>query len=274
MSSFSILSSFGPLSSLAPFVHTVGAWHFCLAAASALCSPRCGDACSCSSPGAFAAILTEVLGACCFPSLLARTPSPTRPGGSHIVSVSQSPPSPSLHSGISLCCTEKWNARESSLWSKGMNQNEMQQVGFVGVGNSSPRMRHLLSGERCSRSKGWMPLSGTRFLFVFLLLPSDHSIQRTSPSLFRKCTSHTLAARVAILLPFFPHHVGPTPSFSAPSCVRCHQSTPSARCIGCRSLPHGTHLSCAQLENRKGVRVSAQPHQPTPHLLHVILHST
>ena len=108
----------------------------------------------------------------------------------------------------------------------------------------------------------------------FLLLPSDHSIQRTSPSLFRKCTSHTLAARVAILLPFFPHHVGPTPSFSAPSCVRCHQSTPSARCIGCRSLPHGTHLSCAQLENRKGVRVSAQPHQPTPHLLHVILHST
>ena len=108
----------------------------------------------------------------------------------------------------------------------------------------------------------------------FLLLPSDHSIQRTSPSLFRKCTSHTLAARVAILLPFFPHHVGPTPSFSAPSCVRCHQSTPSARCIGCRSLPHGTHLSCAQLENRKGVEVSAQPHQPTPHLLHAILHST
>ena len=108
----------------------------------------------------------------------------------------------------------------------------------------------------------------------FLLVPSDHSIQRTSPSLFRKCTSHTLAARVAILLPFFPHHVGPTPSFSAPSCVRCHQSTPSARCIGCRSLPHGTHFSCAQLENRKGVRVSAQPHQPAPHLLHVILHST
>ena len=131
-----------------------------------------------------------------------------------------------------------------------------------------------------SAPPGRPPLKGVDASFrdsvfvCFLLLPSDHSIQRTSPSLFRKCTSHTLAARVAILLPFFPHHVGPTPSFSAPSCVRCHQSTPSARCIGCRSLPHGTHLSCAQLENRKGVRVSAQPHQPTPHLLHVILHST
>ena len=133
------------------------------------------------------------------------------------------------------------------------------------------------SSRPCSGSKALKGVDASfrDSVFVcFLLLPSDHSIQRTSPSLFRKCTSHTLAARVAILLPFFPHHVGPTPSFSAPSCVRCHQSTPSARCIGCRSLPHGTHLSCAQLENRKGVRVSAQPHQPTPHLLHVILHST
>ena len=77
----------------------------------------------------------------------------------------------------------------------------------------------------------------------FLLVPSDRSIQRTSPSLFRKCTSHTLAARVAILLPFFPHHVGPTPSFSAPSFVRCHQSTPSARCIDRRPAPHHTHSS-------------------------------
>ena len=121
--------------------------------------------------------------------------------------------------------------------------------------------------------RGGCPFRDSVFV-CFLLVPSDRSIQRTSPSLFRKCTSHTLAARVAILLPFFPHHVGLTPSFSAPSFVRCHQSTPSARCIGCRSLPHGTHLSCAQLENRKGVGVSTQPHQPTPHLLHVILHST